>query len=47
MDIQSDIDLLAAYANKLALGLAMKQHAINEKMIDREGNTLYCTATCN
>ena len=47
MDIQSDIDLLAAYANKLALCLSMKEHAINERLIEREGRTLYCTFLYN
>ena len=47
MDIQSDIDLLAAYANKLALCLSMKEHAINERLIESEGRTLYCTILCN
>ena len=29
MDIQDNLDLLVAYANKIALGLSMKEHAIN------------------
>jgi hypothetical protein len=43
MDIQGNLDLLVAYANKIALGLSMKEHAINERMIEQEGRTVYCT----
>jgi hypothetical protein len=44
MDSQGNIDLLIAYANKIALGLSMKEHAVNERMIDLEGRTIYCTS---
>ncbi len=43
MDIQGNLDLLVAYANKIALGLSMKEHAVNERMIEQEGRTAYCT----
>jgi hypothetical protein len=43
MDIQGNLDLLVAYANKIALGLSMKEHAVNERMIEQEGRTVYCT----
>lgn len=31
--MQSKMDLVLAYANKIAFGLAIKEHSVNEKMI--------------
>lgn len=31
--MQSSIDLLMAYANKIAFGLAIKEQAVNERTI--------------
>lgn len=39
--MQNNIDLMVAYANKIALGLAMKEHAVNQKTIEQEGRTVY------
>lgn len=31
--MQNSIDLLIAYANKIAFGLSLKEHAVNQMMI--------------
>jgi hypothetical protein len=43
--MQNNIDLLVAYANKIALALSIKEHAVNEIMIEQQGRTIYGTRT--